>query len=240
MALLGVAPANWLGEWLLVDIFFRMAVALVGGIALGWVMGRLIFVTDIDPEATLATSLLGVEAIGATLAVYAIVELLGGYGFIAVFVAATMIRNYERQHVYYEELHDVSEKLEQLLMAFIMVFFGGLVVGGLFDPLTVELAVAAVIVFAVRPLAELVGLLGFDRSCAERSVIAFYGIRGIGTFYYFSFAFNHGAFQRPDELWAVAGLVVLLSIVVHDVTATHVVEVLLGGEEPSVEPPAGS
>lgn len=241
MALVGVAPGNWVGEWLLVDVAFRIVVALVGGFALGWVTAKLIFVTDIDPEAPLAKSMLGVEALGATLLVYGVVESLGGYGFIAVFIAATVIRNYERQHVYYEELHDVSERLEQLFMAVIMTLFGGLIVGGLFAPLTWELVGAAVvIVFVIRPLAGVVGLLGFERSWAERSAISFYGVRGIGTFYYLSFALNEAAFPAPDAIWALAGLVVLVSIVVHGVTSTHVVGELLGAESPTVETPTSS
>lgn len=236
VALVGVAPVNWLGEWLLVDVLFRLALGVVGGIGVGWVMANLIFITDIDPEAPLAKSLLGVEALGATLITYGVVEFLGGYGFIAVFVAATVIRSYERQHVYYEELHDLSEKFEQLLMAVIMVLFGGLIAGGLFTPLSWKLVGAAVVtVFVVRPLAGAAGLIGFERRWSERAAISFYGVRGIGTFYYLSFALNKAAFPAPDVVWALAGLVVLLSIVVHGVTSTPVVSELLGEESPAVE-----
>lgn len=241
MALVGVAPGNWVGEWLLVDVLFRIAVALVVGLGVGWALARLVFSTEIDPEAPLAKSVLGIEALGATLIVYGLVETIGGYGFIAVFIAATVMRNYERQHVYYEKLHDVSETLEQVLMAAIMVFFGGLIAGRLFAPLTWQLVGAAVlIVFVVRPIAGMVGLLGFERSWAERSAISFYGIRGIGTFYYLSFALDEAVFQAPEVIWALAGLVVLISIVVHGVTSTHVIGQFLGEESPEVETPTSS
>lgn len=239
MALVGIAPGNWIGEWLLVDVAFRLGVALLTGLGLGWVVAKLIFVTEVESDNPLAISLLGIEALGATLFVYGLTEVVGGYGFIAVFVASMVVRHYEREHDYYEELHDLSEKVEQLLMAVIMILFGGTIAGGLFGPLTWEYAVAALaLVFVVRPLCGVVGLLGFERSWAERLVISFYGVRGIGTFYYLAFALNHAAFGDPDGIWALAGLVVLVSVVVHGVTATPVVEKALGEGTPEVEPPS--
>lgn len=135
------------------------------------------------PDAPLATSVLGAQSLGGTLAVYGLIE-FGGYGFIGVFVAATVLRDYERRHVYYKELHDVAEIGEQVLVVVIMTLLGELIAHGLFVPLTWQLVVAAVlVVFVVRPVASPVALLGFDRSWNERTVIAFYGFRDIGTRY---------------------------------------------------------
>lgn len=234
MALGGVAPGNWVGEWLLVDVLFRLTVALVGGLALGWVLAKVIFAGR--PDAPLATSVLGVQSLGGTLAVHGLIEFVGGYGFIGVFIAATVLRDYERRHVYYEELHDVAEISEQVLMAVIMTLLGGLIAHGLFAPLTWRLVVAAVlVVFVVRPVAGLVGLLGFDRSWKERSVIALYGFRGIGTLYYLAFGLNEAAFRAPDVIWALAGLTILVSIVPLGFSATPVVEEWLGQAEPDEE-----
>lgn len=84
----------------------------------------------------------------------------------------------------------------------------------------------------MRPISGIVGLLGFERSWAERYAISFYGVRGTGTFYYLSYALNHAPFRSPDLVWALAGLVVLVSVVVHGVTATPVVEEWLGKRAP--------
>ena len=238
IALVGIAPGNWFGEWLLVDVVFRIVVALVAGLGTGWVLAGLIFLKDVEPETPVAKSLLGIEALGATLLVYGLTEFVGGYGFIAVFVAAVAIRDYEREHSYYEPLHDASEQAEQLLMAAIMILFGGIIAGGLFAPVTWEIVAAALaIVFVVRPLSGIVALLGFDRSPAERGAISFYGIRGIGTFYYLSFALNQAPFPDSEVVWALAGVTILVSVVVGGVTATPVVEEWLGDEKPTVEVP---
>ncbi|SEQ36290.1 cation:proton antiporter [Natrinema salaciae] len=222
IALVGVAPGNWLGEWLLVDVGYRIVVGVVVGIVLGYPTARLVFATE--PDTPVAESVRGLEAIAGTLLVYGATELVSGYGFIGVFVAALMVRHYERTHDYNRSLHEVSEFAEQVMMALVMLFFGGAIVGGLLEPLTLEAIAAAVaIVFLVRPLAGLVGFLGFDRDPAERATIAFFGVRGIGSFYYLAHGLNEGAFPDADLLWATVGAVVLISIVVHGITATPAV-----------------
>ncbi|QLG47614.1 cation:proton antiporter [Natrinema halophilum] len=219
IALVGLEPTNWLGEWLLVDVGYRIAVGVIGGVGLGYLTARAVFATS--PETPVAESVRGLEAIAGTVLVYGATELVGGYGFIAVFVAALMLRDYERSHEYNRSLHEVSELAEQVMMGLIMIFFGGAIVGGLLAPLTPEAIVATVlIVFVVRPLAGLVGFAGFERDVAERATIAFFGVRGIGSFYYLAYGLNGAAFQDADQLWAIVGAVVLVSIVVHGITAT--------------------
>ncbi|WP_323171468.1 cation:proton antiporter [Natrialba sp. PRR66] len=229
IALVGIAPGNWLGEWLLVAVAYKIAVGVALGAVLGAVTARIVFRTN--PTTQIAESVQGLEAVAATLLVYGLTELAGGYGFIAVFIAALLIRNYERSHEYNEALHEISELAEQAVMAIIMVFFGGAIVGGLLAPLTIEAAIAAVvIVFVVRPVAGIVGLLGFDRDWGERGTIAFFGIRGIGSFYYLSHGLNEAVFANADLVWALVGAVVLLSVVVHGITATPVVNHLRSAE----------
>jgi sodium/hydrogen antiporter len=82
--------------------------------------------------------------------------------------------------------------------------------------------VGLVVLFFVRPFAGLVGLLGTDQPHGERAVIAFFGIRGIGSFYYLSHALNEAEFAASDLLWALTGFVVLVSIFVHGATVTPV------------------
>lgn len=223
IALVGLAPGNWVGEWLLVDVVYKIVVGVLVGWGAGWAIARIIFAAT--PQTRVAQSVQGIEAIAGTLITYGLTELVGGYGFIAVFVGAMAIRHYERSHDYNESLHEISELAEQILMALIMVFFGGAVVGGLLDPLTLEgLLAALAILFFVRPLAGILGLAGFDRPWSERGTIAFFGIRGIGSFYYLAHGLNEAAFADADLLWAVVGTIVLVSVVLHGVTATPIMK----------------
>jgi NhaP-type Na+/H+ or K+/H+ antiporter len=101
------------------------------------------------------------------------------------------------------------------------------VVGGLLAPLTWPAALAGLsLIFVVRPLAGLLSLRGAPGRAAEHAVIAAFGIRGIGSFYYLSYAVAHIDLPRADLLWATVGFVVLVSVVVHGVAATPVMRLL--------------
>lgn len=57
----------------------------------------------------------------------------------------------------------------------------------------------------------------------ERAAVAFFGIRGIGSIYYLAFGVNHlGNGPYSARLWAIGGLVITVSIVVHGVLAKPV------------------
>ncbi|WP_255170248.1 cation:proton antiporter [Natrononativus amylolyticus] len=227
VALVGYAPGRWLGEWLLVFVAYKLVVGLLGGLVVGWLLARLVF--RFSAESPLSRSVQGLEAVAGTLIAYAAVELVGGYGFIAVFVAAVTIREYERNHEYHEALHGVAEMGEQLLMVAIMVLFGGALADGLLSALTWEAVLVGLgILFVVRPLAGLIGLIGFDHGWRERAVISTFGIRGIGSFYYLSWALNTAPFRNAELLWSIVGFVVLVSVVVHGIAASPVMRWLAG------------
>ena len=74
----------------------------------------------------------------------------------------------------------------------------------------------------MRPVAGWVAMLGCSAPRRERLALAFFGVRGVGSFYYLAYATNQGAFSEESELWATVGFTVLLSVVVHGITATPV------------------
>jgi NhaP-type Na+/H+ or K+/H+ antiporter len=54
----------------------------------------------------------------------------------------------------------------------------------------------------------------------ERILTSFFGIRGIGSLYYLAYALNQRHFPGAEELWALVGLIVVVSIFVHGIAAT--------------------
>jgi NhaP-type Na+/H+ or K+/H+ antiporter len=50
------------------------------------------------------------------------------------------------------------------------------------------------LIFVIRPMAGWISLYGTDLPVAERAIIAFYGIRGLGSIYYLSYAAGHVEF----------------------------------------------
>ena len=207
-----------LGEWMLRDVVWRIG----AGVGIGWLVGRgLGWLTFGRGDAKLSGTGDGLVAIGATFVAYAIAEICQGYGFLAVFVAALALRNAERNHKYHEALHDFSEQVERLLMLLVLVLFGGAITTGLFASVTWnDFFVALAVVFLIRPAAGWISLQGSGHPAKERGLISFFGIRGIGSFYYIAYGVNHGQFSSSERLWAITGLVVLISIVVHGISAT--------------------
>jgi NhaP-type Na+/H+ or K+/H+ antiporter len=73
----------------------------------------------------------------------------------------------------------------------------------------------------VRPLAVLVGLAGSRVAPAQRRLIGWFGIRGIGSLYYLAYALNHGLpAQHAGTLAALTVAVVVSSILVHGMSVT--------------------
>ena len=212
--------SDWFGGWFLDDVLVKTA---VGG-GLGFVMGRGIawLAFRWPGETRLARSSEGFVALAITLLCYGVAELAHGYGFLAVFVAAVTIRGYERDHDYHEVLHEFIESIERLLVALLLVLLGGAVAGGVLGALTWEGALAGLaIVLFVRPAAGVVSLLWSGCPRSEVLVIAFFGIRGVGSAYYLAHAAGAADFAdvEIDELWAITTFVILVSAVLHGSTA---------------------
>jgi sodium/hydrogen antiporter len=222
MASYGTDPRGWMGQWLSVAVLYKLAVGVGAGLVIGWSLGRLFF-RPRSRRLRLAEHAEGFVALAATFFAYGMTELAEGYGFLAVFTCACTIRAAERTHEYHQVLHDFAEQVERLLTVLLLLLFGGAVATGLFDALTWQAAaVGVVLLFVVRPLAAWLSLLGGRARRPERGVIAFFGIRGVGTFYYLAYALAAASFTDAELLWATAALVVVISVVVHGVMATPV------------------
>jgi NhaP-type Na+/H+ or K+/H+ antiporter len=82
------------------------------------------------------------------------------------------------------------------------------------------LGVASVLV--IRPFAGTIAMHGSGVAAQDRRSIAFFGVRGIGSFYYMAFATGSAQFPDPGMLWSTVAFTVLVSVVVHGSTAAPV------------------
>ena len=239
LAIAVAAGGSWFMGWVVEDVIVRLSV----GVLVGWVAGRAIayLAFRVRSESALARTSEGFVAIGATLAVYGVAEVAHGYGFLAVFVAAVTIRHEERDHEYQQVLHDFAETTERLASVVFLVLLGGAVVDGAWGVLTpAAVAVAFGIVLVLRPLAGWIATIGAGEQFPQRMAIAFFGIKGMGTIYYLAHAATEERFAAAREIWAVAILVIVTSIVVHGIAASPVMEWVerrtrtgVGGTEPT-------
>ena len=225
LSTMGVSWAG-LGHWLAVDLLWRLGIGLVVGVAAGWLLGKLFFNAPLQ-SFRLADHAEGFVALAVTFVTYGLAELAHGYGFVAVFTCACAIRAAERSHGYHKVLHSYVEQLERLLTVLILVLLGGALARGLLDALQLRDALVVVaFLLLVRPLTGWLGLLGGRTGPRERAVIAFFGVRGIGSLFYIGWALQKGEFADPARLWAIVAFAVAASVLLHGVTATPVMALL--------------
>jgi NhaP-type Na+/H+ or K+/H+ antiporter len=212
----------FLTDWLLIDVVWK----IVAGVAIGWIGGKAMgFLVFRLPNRTgLSETRDGFAALGITCLAYGTTELANGYGFLAVFVSALALRSVERRHHYHENLHTFTEQIERLVMMILLVCFGAAIAeGSIFGALSWPvIAVTVLVLFVVRPLSGWISLAGYPASSSQKAAIAFFGIRGLGSFYYVAYALGQAQFEQAPVIWVTVCSVVLVSIVIHGVLVTPV------------------
>ena len=243
---LGLLGLHELGDsglrWVLVDVLWATAAGIAIGVAAGVAMahgGRQL--RRLAPSQTLMNDFLGLGLIGV---VYGLTVMVDAWGFLAVFFAAVALRQTEVRHLNAQPQdpaqvpgHDTEaathttepqaaaatisaqslvfkEHLERLSEMMLVLLIGG----SLFlDSWSWRAVALALFVFAiVRPISVMAGLIGTRTPWAIRSLVAWFGVRGIGSLYYLMFAIQHGLPEGLAlELMQLTLIVVALSILVH-------------------------
>ena len=148
-------------------------------------------------------------ALAALLASYGAAELVGGYGFLAVFVCAMRLRASDRGHSYQRAMHGLVERLERLMTLLVLLVLGMAMTQGLLEHLDwrgCRRGPRARAGGAPRHRLPRAGACwpatrtqdgGLDRG--EMVAVAFFGVRGVGSLYYLGYAVSHE--HVPDEPW---------------------------------------
>lgn len=216
------------GSWAGWYVLGRLALGVAVGVAIGWLLGRQAFHARSD-SLRLADTGEPLLALAALLASYGAAELVGGYGFLAVFACAMALRASKPGHSYQRAMHGAVERLERLMTLLVLLVLGMAMTRGLLEHLDWRgVVIALALVLVVRPLTGYAGLAllsradhregGLDRG--EMAAVAFFGVRGVGSLYYLAYATSHE--HVPDEpwLWSTVAFTVIVSVLLHGVTAT--------------------
>jgi NhaP-type Na+/H+ or K+/H+ antiporter len=231
--------------WLLWDVVWAVAAGLAIGGATGWLVGRVTLLFRRRPGLTVSLHeflVLGVIALS-----YATAELVHGYGFLSVFAAGYAVRYIELRAAGHSDspaelppmapgrgqgedlkgpeaaqflaasLVDFNDKLEHVLMASVVILVGGVLTTAY---ITVEaLWLAPLLFFVIRPLAVAIGLVGSSVTGMRRTLMAWFGIRGIGSVYYLTYAIESDlAAGDAERLTGLVLCLVVASIVLHGVS----------------------
>lgn len=221
--------SDWLVHWSLVDLLVRIALGVAVGWACGSLLGRLVF-DGAGPLPAISVSSQGFVALGITMVAYGLTELVHGYGFLAVFLAAVSMRRGHRTDEYHAVMHRFAGEIEQLVSGVLLVLFGGTMLTLLAGLGWRGLLVSVLVIAVVRPAAGSLALIRSRLARPERRAISFFGIRGVGSVYYLAYAATidpDGSQAVPsgiERLWPVVTCTIALSIFVHGATATGVMQ----------------
>jgi NhaP-type Na+/H+ or K+/H+ antiporter len=212
---------GWLANWALADVAYAIGAGIAIGAAAGWLLAAA--AARLRRRGWLLPELDGWLAIAAVLAVYGLTELAGAYGFLAAFAGGLAFRRHERLAEHHDRVHGGAVVVEKLSELTLVLLLGSTVtIAGLTEPGPAGWLLAPLLLVVVRPAAVLLSFIRSPLSLAERAFIGWFGIRGIGSFYYAAVAIGSGALAASEALTIYWTVIVCagISIIVHGVTAT--------------------
>ncbi|MGH7856884.1 MAG: cation:proton antiporter, partial [Candidatus Binatia bacterium] len=156
--------------------------------------------------------------IGLVLVAYAVAERLGGDDFLAAFAAgvAISVLNLDLCDCFLE----YGEATAEMAMLFAFVLFGAVLSTLVTEaPLWPSLALAALAIGVVRPLAMALVLWRARLSRGALAFVAWFGPRGLNSLLFALLALRSGV-AEGEAILSVVGVVVMASVVLHGTSAT--------------------
>lgn len=249
LGLLGLHELGaWGWRWLAIDVFWALLGGLFIGGLLGTLIGKLVvYLRTRHQEAVGLDEFL---ALGLIALAFGVATLASTYGFLAVFAAGLALQRVKERsraqkapdegtaglqdkgaHLavathpnlagayLMQAVRGFNEQLERIAELIIV-----LAVGAMLAYIHVDLETVLFLVllfFVLRPVSVWLGLLGAQVSGDQRLLIAWFGIRGIGSIYYLMFALNHGfAGELANQAINLTLSAVAASIIVHGISVT--------------------
>ena len=211
-------------RWVAVDLLW----ATTAGLAVGWLSGYVVSHAAVwlkcrtnSPAACEEMLTLGLIGLSYGAALF-----INAYGFLAVFAAGVGMRRYADQRSEDQRADDlmytvteVNEQFGHILEVAVVVLVGALVTS--YWTVPTDWWIAMLVFFLFRPMGVLAALGVKDISFLQKSMISVFGIRGIGSLYYLSYAISHGL-EEPiaNRLAGIVLSTIALSIMIHSNAAS--------------------
>jgi sodium/hydrogen antiporter len=222
---------SWIGDWLLMDLLYAVALAL----PLGWVIGRICgrsYLKLMQKDEVSHKRRLFVP-LALLLSAYGLVEMLGAYGFLAAFSSGLAFRRALAEADILDSFASFTESVDELTKAAVLLMVGALLPWAAMMALGWPLlGFALFLIVVIRPVVTLAATVGGGFERLHRVYWAWFGIRGIGSIYYLSYALDNGV-EEPaaSSLFAITVGTVLVSVLLHGLSVRPFLERFEGEKE---------
>ena len=168
---LNVDPAGQTAFGFLILLLQQLGVGLAMGLLFGYLLARLL------PKLHLAEGMYAILILSAGLAVFAATNLLGGSGFLAVYLTGVLIGNHKVRST--EHVMRVMDSFAWLSQAVLFVVLGLLATpSNVLNVWHYSVAIAAFMILVARPIAVYTSVKPFKFKDREIGFISWVGLRG--------------------------------------------------------------
>ena len=231
-----------LWRWWAIDVLWAVGGGLGLGYLLGTLVGRAILWLRMRHHEALGSD--EFIALGLIALTYGLALVSMTYGFLAVFAAGLALRRIDEPKAMVQNTTDLNlsaedkratgshasahmmqqvERFNSQLESFAEVAIV-LVVGVLLASTKFQMDMlwfVPLLFLVIRPVTVAIGLIGTDVKPMQRRLMAWFGIRGIGSLYYLLYAISHGvAPALAKQLLAITLAVVVASVIAHGISVT--------------------
>ena len=211
---------NWFVKWVGIDLLW----AIASGIVMGVIVAKAVVWVDrtLQKRRPADDLMENFVALSIILLTYSLTEVVNGYGFLAVFVAGLVVqRSYFTQQDKRMAQLEFTEQIEKLLEITAIVILGIiLLLKPILEYAGQSLLVAGLLFLIIRPFGVWLSMLKGDLPKTTRSLMGWFGIKGLGSIYYLTYALGKGVSGGvAEQITWITYTVVVLSIIAHGITA---------------------
>jgi cell volume regulation protein A len=194
-------------ESLAVSLVVQVAVGAALGLAFGWLLAWLANHLHLGFDG-----LYPVLTISAVFVAYGLTSLLGGNGFLAVYIAGIAARHHD--FIHRRSLIRFHDGLAWLMQIGMFITLGLLVFPSEIVPVMgAGFLMAAVLMFVARPLGVFVSLIFAKFNLREKTFVSWVGLRGAVPIILATFPLISGV-ARADQIFNIVFFVVLTSALI--------------------------
>ena len=197
------------------------------GLLCGWLAIRLLML--VRTRWSIRRDYESLYALGIALTAYTLAEAVGGSGYLAAFAAGLIIALMDVELC--DCFHDYGEATAEMMLLLTFVAFGASLIWFRLDVLTVGTVIFVVIALLSRSAVLAPSLAGSPLSSSERRLLVWLGPRGLSSLLLVMLAVIAHV-DRADQMFAIASVAVLASLVLHGGTILWLTQRRFGAHTP--------